>query len=97
MMTTQELAAMAVRQMTEGREAILREAINHAMGRTNWLPEKVAPRSQLVFYGPTECVFLFDKVPLVEFDDVKLIRVEGETVFIRFTQQFRRLYAVTSI
>ena len=74
------------------RERLIIDAVNFATGREDWTLEEVKNRGELVYFGPNECVFMFDGRPMLEVYRTGTFTLhEVEHITISRTN-FRKLY-----
>ena len=74
------------------REKLVVEAVDFAMGRDDWTPEEVKNRGELIYFGPNDCLFLFDGRPLLELYRTLQFQVHDvEHISISRTN-YRKLY-----
>jgi hypothetical protein len=76
----------------ELREALIVDAVNHATGRADWTLEEVKGRGTLTYFGPNECLFMFDGQPLLELYMVLDFEVRGENYVQISHTKYRKLY-----
>lgn len=89
MLSTTAQLANVVMQL---RDSLIVDAVNHALGREDWTVEEVKDRGSLTYFGPNECLFMFDGVPLLELYMVLNFRVHDETMIQLSHTKYRKLY-----
>tara|TARA_R100000951_G_scaffold113184_1_gene114716 strand:- start:3619 stop:3900 length:282 start_codon:yes stop_codon:yes gene_type:complete len=88
MKTTAQLANMVM----EHRESLIVDAVNHALKREDWTLEEVKDRGTLTYFGPNECLFMFDGQPLLELYMTLDFQVHDEQYFQISHTNYRKLY-----
>ena len=74
------------------RESLIVDAVNHALGRSDWTLEEVVDRGTLTYYGPNECLFMFDGRPMLELYILLNQLVHDESQIVISTTNYRKLY-----
>lgn len=88
MKTTAQLANMVM----EYRDDLIVNAVNHAMERDDWTIEEVKDRGTLTYFGPNECLFMFDGRPMLELYMSMDFQIQDETYFQISHTKYRKLY-----
>lgn len=85
-----QLRTAAFQEIKENREKLLKQSINHVLGRTDWTAEEIRHRGERVVVGHKGAeYFTFDGVKLFELGDIEESTIAGKTTL---KQPYKRYY-----